>query len=213
MAVCFYLRFRSGKWKTMRRHRAGRGCGGGRGKSERRRPWREPPRSASGVAVLPARSAAVIIGLMSDVTHILNAIEQGDPHAAEQLWPLVYDELRRLAGRTAGPREAGPDARRHRPGPRGLPAAGGRPGPGLRQPPPLLRRRRRGHAPHPRRARPPQGAARSAAAGGGASTPTSTPSTPAGPPRSCWPCTRPWSSSRPTTRSRPSSSSCASSAG
>jgi RNA polymerase sigma factor (TIGR02999 family) len=35
---------------------------------------------------------------MSDVTHILAAIEQGDPHAAAQLLPLVYDELRRLAG-------------------------------------------------------------------------------------------------------------------
>src|SRR5205823_5772692 len=34
---------------------------------------------------------------MSDVTRILNAIEQGDPHAAEQLLPLVYDELRKLA--------------------------------------------------------------------------------------------------------------------
>jgi RNA polymerase sigma factor (TIGR02999 family) len=34
---------------------------------------------------------------MSDVTRILSAIEQGDPHAAEQLLPLVYDELRRLA--------------------------------------------------------------------------------------------------------------------
>jgi RNA polymerase sigma factor (TIGR02999 family) len=34
---------------------------------------------------------------MPDVTQILNAIEQGDPHAAEQLLPLVYDELRRLA--------------------------------------------------------------------------------------------------------------------
>jgi len=34
---------------------------------------------------------------MSDVTQILNAIEQGDPHAAQQLLPLVYDELRRLA--------------------------------------------------------------------------------------------------------------------
>jgi RNA polymerase sigma factor (TIGR02999 family) len=34
---------------------------------------------------------------MSDVTHILNAIEQGDSHAAEQLLPLVYAELRRLA--------------------------------------------------------------------------------------------------------------------
>jgi RNA polymerase sigma factor (TIGR02999 family) len=34
---------------------------------------------------------------MSQVTRILNAIEQDDPHAAEQLLPLVYDELRRLA--------------------------------------------------------------------------------------------------------------------
>jgi RNA polymerase sigma factor (TIGR02999 family) len=34
---------------------------------------------------------------MNDVTRILSAIEQGDPRAAEQLLPLVYDELRRLA--------------------------------------------------------------------------------------------------------------------
>ena len=34
---------------------------------------------------------------MNDVTAILSAIDQGDPHAAEQLLPLVYDELRRLA--------------------------------------------------------------------------------------------------------------------
>jgi RNA polymerase sigma factor (TIGR02999 family) len=34
---------------------------------------------------------------MSDVTRILSAIEQGEPHAAEQLLPLVYDELRKLA--------------------------------------------------------------------------------------------------------------------
>ncbi len=34
---------------------------------------------------------------MNDVTHILSAIEQGDPAAAEQLLPLVYDELRKLA--------------------------------------------------------------------------------------------------------------------
>jgi RNA polymerase sigma factor (TIGR02999 family) len=34
---------------------------------------------------------------MSAVTHILSAVEHGDPHAAEQLLPLVYDELRRLA--------------------------------------------------------------------------------------------------------------------
>ena len=34
---------------------------------------------------------------MNDVTQILGAIEQGDGHAAEQLLPLVYDELRKLA--------------------------------------------------------------------------------------------------------------------
>jgi RNA polymerase sigma factor (TIGR02999 family) len=34
---------------------------------------------------------------MNDVTRILSAVEQGDPHAAEQLLPLVYDELRKLA--------------------------------------------------------------------------------------------------------------------
>jgi RNA polymerase sigma factor (TIGR02999 family) len=34
---------------------------------------------------------------MSEVTQILSAIEQGDPAAAEQLLPLVYDELRKLA--------------------------------------------------------------------------------------------------------------------
>jgi RNA polymerase sigma factor (TIGR02999 family) len=34
---------------------------------------------------------------MNEVTRILSAIEQGEPHAAEQLLPLVYDELRRLA--------------------------------------------------------------------------------------------------------------------
>src|SRR5262245_53450047 len=34
---------------------------------------------------------------MSDVTRILSALEQGDPQASEQLLPLVYDELRKLA--------------------------------------------------------------------------------------------------------------------
>ena len=34
---------------------------------------------------------------MSEATQILNAIERGDPRAAEELLPLVYDELRRLA--------------------------------------------------------------------------------------------------------------------
>jgi RNA polymerase sigma factor (TIGR02999 family) len=34
---------------------------------------------------------------MTDVTRILSAIAEGDPHAANELLPLVYDELRRLA--------------------------------------------------------------------------------------------------------------------
>jgi RNA polymerase sigma factor (TIGR02999 family) len=34
---------------------------------------------------------------MSEVTQVLAAVERGDPHAAEQLLPLVYDELRKLA--------------------------------------------------------------------------------------------------------------------
>jgi RNA polymerase sigma factor (TIGR02999 family) len=34
---------------------------------------------------------------MNQITGILSSIEQGDPHAAEQLLPLVYDELRKLA--------------------------------------------------------------------------------------------------------------------
>src|SRR6187200_1678058 len=34
---------------------------------------------------------------MSEVTRILSTIEHGDPRAAEQLLPLVYDELRKLA--------------------------------------------------------------------------------------------------------------------
>src|SRR4051812_26406505 len=34
---------------------------------------------------------------MNDVTRVLSAIEQGDPRAAEQLLPLVYEEMRKLA--------------------------------------------------------------------------------------------------------------------
>src|SRR6059036_231660 len=38
-----------------------------------------------------------MLSFMSDVTRILSAMEQGDAQAADQLLPLVYDELRRLA--------------------------------------------------------------------------------------------------------------------
>ena len=39
----------------------------------------------------------LLVSPMSEVTRILSALEQGDPHAAEQLLPLVYEELRKLA--------------------------------------------------------------------------------------------------------------------
>src|SRR5262245_30845443 len=47
---------------------------------------------SSRVSVKAATTSA-----LSDVTRILTAIEQGDPHAADKLLPLVYEELRKLA--------------------------------------------------------------------------------------------------------------------
>src|SRR5262245_25809904 len=44
---------------------------------------------------------------MSEVTRILAAIERGDPSAASQLLPLVYDELRRLAAQRLAAESAG----------------------------------------------------------------------------------------------------------
>src|SRR5262245_4415790 len=48
-----------------------------------------------GLVATPRRSTASVS--MTDVTRNLSAIEQGDPKATEQLLPLVYDELRKLA--------------------------------------------------------------------------------------------------------------------
>jgi RNA polymerase sigma factor (TIGR02999 family) len=48
-----------------------------------------------------------MLDLMSDVTRILTAIEQGDPAAAEQLLPLVYDELRLLAAQRLASEQPG----------------------------------------------------------------------------------------------------------
>ena len=42
-------------------------------------------------------ATTILRGLMTDVTRVLSAIEAGDPRAAEELLPLVYAELRRLA--------------------------------------------------------------------------------------------------------------------
>jgi RNA polymerase sigma factor (TIGR02999 family) len=48
--------------------------------------------------VLASRGASGYLTIaMNDVTEMLHAIGQGDPHAAHRLLPLVYDELRRLA--------------------------------------------------------------------------------------------------------------------
>jgi RNA polymerase sigma factor (TIGR02999 family) len=44
---------------------------------------------------------------MSEVTRILSAIEDGDPHAAEQLLPLVYEELRKLAAQKLAQEKSG----------------------------------------------------------------------------------------------------------
>ncbi len=44
---------------------------------------------------------------MHEVTRILSAIERGDPQAAEQLLPLVYDELRKLAAERMGHEKPG----------------------------------------------------------------------------------------------------------
>src|SRR6478735_8586693 len=44
---------------------------------------------------------------MNEVTRILSAIELGDPRAAEQLLPLVYEELRKLAAHKLANEESG----------------------------------------------------------------------------------------------------------
>jgi RNA polymerase sigma factor (TIGR02999 family) len=46
---------------------------------------------------VPLDTSSVGVPPMSEVTQILSAIEGGDPHAAEQLLPLVYEQLRKLA--------------------------------------------------------------------------------------------------------------------
>src|SRR5918999_1039928 len=57
--------------------------------------------------VVAGRARPAYLSLMSEVSRILSAIEQGDPRAAEQLLPLVYDELRRLAAQRLAREEPG----------------------------------------------------------------------------------------------------------
>jgi hypothetical protein len=42
-----------------------------------------------------------------DVTQLLHALEQGDPHASEELLPLVYQELRKLAAQRMAQEQPG----------------------------------------------------------------------------------------------------------
>jgi hypothetical protein len=44
---------------------------------------------------------------MNDVTQLLSALGQGDPHAASRLLPLVYDELRKLAAQRMAQEQPG----------------------------------------------------------------------------------------------------------
>ena len=85
---------------------------------------------------------------MSDVTRILEAIEQGDPKAADQLLPLVYEELRKLAAHRMANEAAGhtlqPTALVHEAWLRLV----GTTNPAVFKPRAFLRRRCRGHAPH-----------------------------------------------------------------
>jgi DNA-directed RNA polymerase specialized sigma24 family protein len=61
-----------------------------------------------GSLVVPINSGTKIrLPPMPDMTRILSQIEQGDRAPAEQLLPLVYDELRRLAARKLAHEEAG----------------------------------------------------------------------------------------------------------
>jgi RNA polymerase sigma factor (TIGR02999 family) len=44
---------------------------------------------------------------MSEVTRLINAVDEGDPHAARQLLPLIYDELRKLAAQRLAQEKSG----------------------------------------------------------------------------------------------------------
>jgi len=72
-----------------------------------------PHRPLAFATCLPSARAGVNLKPMSDVTRILSAIEQGDPHAAEQLLPLVYDELRKLAAHKLAREKTRADVRCH----------------------------------------------------------------------------------------------------
>src|SRR5262245_27463694 len=57
--------------------------------------------------VLRSLHAGGMLTVMSEVTRILSTIEPGDPSAAAQLLPLVYDELRKLAAQKLAQEQPG----------------------------------------------------------------------------------------------------------
>ena len=64
--------------------------------------WPLPVETVSVLSRLDSASGSLILSWtghskMNDVTRILNAMEQGDAKAGEELFPLVYEELRKLA--------------------------------------------------------------------------------------------------------------------
>ena len=61
---------------------------------------------------------------MNEITRLLQAAEKGEAHAAEELLPLVYDELRRLAAAKMAGERPGHTLGSYRAGSRRLPQAG-----------------------------------------------------------------------------------------
>ena len=125
--------------------------------SSRNRATADPAGWPGPTVRLLAVLSALIVSVMQDVTAILNAIEEGDPQAAAQLLPLVYDELRKLAAARMADEAPGntlnATALVHE---AYLRLVGrGRRSARLGQPRPLLRGRRGSHAPHPGGRRPP----------------------------------------------------------
>jgi len=59
------------------------------------------------IALSPATNFLRLFGLMSDVTLILQAVRRGDGQAAEELLPMVYNELRQLAAARMAQESAG----------------------------------------------------------------------------------------------------------
>src|SRR5262245_25122009 len=66
-----------------------------------------PDRASCIVSPGPLRAALVSSQPMSQVTRLIDAMDKGDPRAAEQLLPLVYDELRKLAAQRLAKESAG----------------------------------------------------------------------------------------------------------